>query len=110
MSDTVYMIRRKSDGLFSSGGATPTFSKVGKMWRNLNTFHNHLSMFKYRYLPWGWRNKQYDDGPYENGVFILPDQYRGCEVVTIKIAIDKATDLQEYIKKERKSDKLRKAQ
>jgi len=34
-----YKIRRKSDGLFSSGGEFPSFDAVGKVW----TRHNHLS-------------------------------------------------------------------
>ena len=41
-----YMIRRKSDGLFSSGGSGPKFTSIGKVWRNANTFHNHLAMFR----------------------------------------------------------------
>lgn len=35
MSTSVFKIRRKSDGLFSSGGAYPKWSKHGKSWATL---------------------------------------------------------------------------
>jgi len=39
----VYKIRRKSDGLFSSGGSYPHFTKVGKIWRQKGHLTNHLN-------------------------------------------------------------------
>lgn len=38
----MYMIRRKSDGLFSSGGVDPKFKKRGKVWNNRSALSNHL--------------------------------------------------------------------
>ena len=102
-----YMIRRKADGLFSTGGMAPLFTKVGKMWRNLKTFHGHLALFRERYLSYSYR-REYFGGPYENGVWVLPKQYEGCEVVKIRIVVDEAIDLQHYIETERPpADKLR---
>jgi hypothetical protein len=110
MRTFVYMIRRKSDGLFSSGGYKPRFSNIGKMWTTLNTFHNHLALFRERYLPWSERKKGWDDGPYEKGVWVLPEAYKDCEVVTIRIVVDSAMPLEQYLKEKRPpADELRKA-
>lgn len=34
---------RNSQGLFSTGGITPTFTKIGKMWSNIGNVKNHLN-------------------------------------------------------------------
>lgn len=38
----VYKIRRKSDGLYSTGGSWPTFSTTGKIWRQKGHLTSHL--------------------------------------------------------------------
>lgn len=43
MSDVVYKIRRRSDGLFSKGGGYPRFSKGGKIWNSIGHLKRHLS-------------------------------------------------------------------
>jgi hypothetical protein len=43
----IYKIRRKSDGLFSTGGLKPKFSKKGKSWPSRGNVTNHLSLFTY---------------------------------------------------------------
>jgi hypothetical protein len=60
----VYKIRRKTDGLFSSGGTYPTFSKKGKTWTGRGHVTSHLSQFGER------KKEQY---------------YKDCEVVCIEI-------------------------
>ena len=40
----MYRIRRKSDGLFSSGGSFPTFSKRGKIWKRKGDLTSHLNL------------------------------------------------------------------
>ena len=40
----VYKIRRKTDGLFSTGGLRTKFSKVGKTWNKLNHVNSHIAM------------------------------------------------------------------
>ena len=39
----VYKIRRKSDGKFSTGGTTPSFSKNGKTWNTIGHLKSHLT-------------------------------------------------------------------
>jgi len=39
----VYKIQRESDGLFSAGGSTPRFTKVGKLWRMKGHLTSHLT-------------------------------------------------------------------
>lgn len=44
----VYMIRRKSDGLYSTGGTRPSFQKAGKHWRSLANVRKHLCVATYQ--------------------------------------------------------------
>jgi hypothetical protein len=64
MTNFVYKIRRKTDGLFSTGGTYPTFSKKGKTWTARGHVTSHLSQFGDR------KKEQY---------------YKDCEVVRIEI-------------------------
>lgn len=43
MSDTVYKIRRTTDGLFSKGGSYPRFNKIGKAWNTIGYLKSHLT-------------------------------------------------------------------
>lgn len=40
----VYKIRKKSDGLFSTGGSRPRFTKKGKVWASIGHIRNHLNL------------------------------------------------------------------
>lgn len=56
----VYKIRRP-DGLFSTGGMSPGFTKIGKTWSNIGHVKTHLRQF---YNPFGKRwelPKDYED-------------------------------------------------
>jgi len=66
----VYKIRRKSDGLFSSGGSGPRFSTKEKAWATIGQLKNHLQLFK------DWRHS------YTETFFKLPIQYKDCEIVS----------------------------
>jgi hypothetical protein len=44
----VYKIRRKTDGLFSKGGSTPSFNKDGKVWKQRGHLTNHLNQIHNR--------------------------------------------------------------
>lgn len=44
----VYKIRRKDDGLFSNGGAYPSFSKTGKLWKQRGHLTSHLNQVHHR--------------------------------------------------------------
>ena len=94
MPTHAYMIRRMSDGLFSTGGASPRFTKTGKIWKNLNNLHNHLALFRYYSI--NIEGRRIED--YVNGVWLLPKQYRDCEIVKVALCLDKATDLKQYCK------------
>ena len=39
----VYKIRRKADGMFSTGGSSPSFTKNGKIWKQKGHLTNHLN-------------------------------------------------------------------
>lgn len=62
----VYMIKRTSDGLFSSGGCSPHFSQKGKCWTHIGHLKNHLNLFI----------------GYKGNPEFYP--YRDCEVVTYR--------------------------
>jgi len=44
MADKMYQIRRKSDGLYSTGGTWPSFNTVGKIWTRPGSLKNHVVM------------------------------------------------------------------
>lgn len=44
--ETIYKIRRRSDGKFSGGGIYPNFSDKGKVWNNKSALSNHLNLVK----------------------------------------------------------------
>ena len=64
----VYKIRRKSDGLFSTGGIYPKFTSLGRFWKRKSDLHQHLFSFV-RY----WKNcsDRFD--------------YLSCDIVEVKI-------------------------
>lgn len=39
-----YKIRRRSDGLYSTGGGNPGWRQAGKTWAGLNQLHNHFAV------------------------------------------------------------------
>jgi hypothetical protein len=40
----VFKIRRKTDGLFSTGGSRPSFSKQGKLWKRKSDLTCHINL------------------------------------------------------------------
>ncbi len=42
----IFKIRNNKTGEFSSGGAWPTFSKVGKTWTSTRSINSHIALFK----------------------------------------------------------------
>lgn len=67
---TIYMIRRKSDGLFSTGGTTPTFNEKGKQWKARNHVTSHMKQVGSSYSR---KTKA--------------DYYKDCEVVTYEVVM-----------------------
>ena len=48
---TVYKIRHKETGLFSTGGMWHRFTTVGKVWSRINHVRAHLALFSQRGRP-----------------------------------------------------------
>lgn len=42
-----YKIQRKSDGLYSTGGSSPGFTRRGKTWSSIGALKGHLGLFIY---------------------------------------------------------------
>jgi hypothetical protein len=66
-TETIFKIRNKADGLFSSGGMDPSWSKKGKRWRGIGPLKNHLNLIKRRV-------------------------YAGCEVVEIEVTFKETSN------------------
>lgn len=66
---TIFKIRRKSDGLFSTGGTSPSFNAKGKVWKARNHVTSHMKQIGYQYY-----NPKTKD-----------DYYRDCEVVEYEV-------------------------
>lgn len=79
-TEFVYKIRRKSDGLFSSGGSSPNFTKTGKVWRDRRALNLHLNMLL-----------QYPHS--DRGI----TQYKDCEVITLVTEVTDYEDIGKYI-------------
>jgi len=73
-SKHAYMIRRKSDGLFSSGGMSPKFDKKGKIWGTVGALKNHL-VFAY--------DNYYNRGSVKLNANFYP--YLECEIVVFEL-------------------------
>lgn len=63
---TVYKIRNKQ-GLYSTGGAHPTFTKSGKTWKTKGALNNHFNVL------------------FETDHWRQFDPYNGCELVEIEV-------------------------
>lgn len=46
VDNCVFKIRRKSDGLYSTGGVNPTFTRVWKAWASRGNINQHLAQFE----------------------------------------------------------------
>ena len=40
----IYKIQSKQTGLYSTGGVSPSFSKTGKVWKNIGHLRNHINV------------------------------------------------------------------
>lgn len=69
MSEIVYKIRRKSDGLYSTGGTSFHFNKKGKVWKGDGPLKLHIGMLI-----------QHRDSEYA-----LLEEYEDCEVVELEM-------------------------
>lgn len=69
----IYKIRRKSDGLFSLGGASPKWGKIGKTWTSKRALKLHLSMLA-NYYNYNQRKRITDMNR-------VCGHYKECEIV-----------------------------
>lgn len=77
-----FRIRRKSDGLYSTGGQRPTFSKKGKIWQGLGPLKNHLNLLLQEHMT-ALRLKR-DEKSYRHEQFKSYDTvfvYQECELI-----------------------------
>ena len=92
-----FKIRRKSDGLFSNGGVSPSFTKSGKTWTNRGGLTQHLTIVDNR-SGYGKQGRVYD----------------GCEVVEVEVTrLEVGTSsVQNYLNVlgEKKKEKQRKVE
>lgn len=58
MTTVVYKIRRKSDGLFSTGGTCPSWNANGKTWNTRGALSNHMAQLRDPYYS---RTRRIDD-------------------------------------------------
>lgn len=81
MADQVFRIRRKSDGLWSTGGCWPGFNKKGKIWRKIGSIRAHLTQV------YNTHNHRMPGDPYE-----------GCEVVISEYVDTNVLQVEEFRK------------
>lgn len=97
-NETLYKIQRLSDGLFSTGGYTPRFTKTGKSWK-LGALLNHLTMIRQNRIRTIEYGKRFGDPTLPNARQLLtasPDFYVGCVIVTFRIVIESSTPIGEF--------------
>lgn len=96
MNNLIYKIRRKSDGLFSTGGNCPKFTKVGKTWKAIGHVKNHLGALRNgNGLPY------YADDLVRPtavaGVVIFNNIYEDCELVSYALQERTAQFVPEFV-------------
>jgi len=72
MNETVYRIKDRETGKFSTGGAWPKFTKQGKIWKNKTVLLAHLKMLKDGYRRY-YDPTRYEVVEYELKEFGYPD-------------------------------------
>lgn len=72
-----YKIRRRSDGMYSTGGGHPEFTHVGKTWSNMQSLHSHFAVIQ-EFKEYAMRRHRDDTIP-----DFIAETYAGCDVVTL---------------------------
>ena len=80
-NEKIYMIRRMTDGLFSTGSAYPSFNKRGKMWKSVGSVKAHMLMVMGNYGVVDYNGDFHPDKYYEGH-----NPYKDCEVVESEIS------------------------
>lgn len=69
----IYRIRSKTTGMFSSGGWSPRFKRVGKIWKRKSDLHSHLGQAQH---------KIYDDHDAEIVSYVLKEEESSVEPIS----------------------------
>lgn len=72
MTDTIYKIRHKKTGRFSTGGSNPRFTEDGKIFKK-GALTRHLQVISGREF---------------NARFLRRNPYEDCEVVTFELRLE----------------------
>ena len=94
----IYMIRRRHDGLYSTGGSWPNFTHNGKMWGSMGSLNAHLTNI---YSGNGWEKaalKRGEDGRYSQFDFgsfadMRNNPYINCDVVEAELTFQVKSDV-----------------
>lgn len=98
--DIIYKIRRRSDGLFSTGGSTPYFNKNGKIWKQKGHLTSHINQLQHGS---GVTSYNYSH-PHQTHV------YEDCEIVTYRIAeteVGTNQTILEYVQERKKEKQIK---
>ena len=90
LNKSIFMIRRRSDNKYSSGGSYPRFTKYGKAWTDLGHLKNHLnlvvdSVYEHR------TSHGYEGEPFD--LLQSLDVYNGCDIVEYKVLLSEDVTL-----------------
>lgn len=95
----IYMIRRRKDGLFSSGSSWPCWGRHGKMWDSLKTLNLHLTnIYKDNYYGRTAVLKRGQDGRFSTfdfGAFadMKHNPYLNCDIVEVELSYNVKVDI-----------------
>jgi len=81
---SVFKIRRRSDGLYSKGGSTPSFSKQGKTWTSKSALSGHLALIH-----------EYDRYKHVH-TSTIATVYADCEVIEYTVVVGSAMLVTDY--------------
>ena len=100
MAETIFKIRRSTDGLYSRGGESPSFDTKGKVWKRRGDVSSHLSQLSEAGIRRFYSDCQIVEYVIvQSDVETVPDAYRALR--NRRDPIDKAREranLQEQVK------------
>lgn len=103
----VYMIRRKKDGLFSNGGAYPSFTKRGKQWSRASDVKSHLTNVydngggRHTLSEWDSNTQRYELKLEK--FFNNSNPYLDCEIIEAEVVAKSTEDVYPFLVKHLKN-------
>ena len=80
-NEKIYMIRRMTDGLFSTGSSYPSFRNNGKMWKSIGSVKTHMLMVMGNFGIVDYNGEFHPDKYYDGH-----NPYKDCEIVESEIS------------------------